>query len=35
MHKDLDEMRAKGFYFWYDDKFALGHKCKKNKLYSL
>lgn len=35
MHKDLDEMRAKGLHFWYDDKFALGHKCKKNKLYSL
>jgi hypothetical protein len=34
-NKDLNERRAKGLYFWCDEKFVPKHKFKNKKLYSL
>jgi len=34
-NRDLDERRAKGFCFWFDEKCIPGHRCQNNKLYSL
>jgi len=31
----LDERRAYGLCFWCDEKFALGHRCKTKRLYSI
>lgn len=33
---EMDEKRARGLYFFYDEKFTPGHKCKaKRHIYSL
>ena len=33
--KAMDERRAKGLCFWYDEKFVHGHRCRNRKMYSL
>ena len=30
---EFDEKRAKGFCFWCDEKYEVGHKCKQKQLY--
>lgn len=28
---EMDDKRAKGLYFWCDEKFVVGHNCRKEK----
>ena len=30
---DFDDQRAKGLCFWCDEKYEVGHNCKRNQLY--
>ncbi|XP_071924436.1 uncharacterized protein [Coffea arabica] len=32
---EMDEKRAKGLYFWCDEKFGVGHRCKNRQLFRL
>lgn len=32
---EMNEKRAKGFRFWRDKNYELGHKCKKQQFYRL
>lgn len=34
-NNELDQRRAKGLYFWCDERYVPSHKCRKKKLYSL
>lgn len=33
--KELDERRAKVLYFWCNEWYAFGHKCRKKQVYTL
>lgn len=33
--KEMEERKAKGLCFWCDEKYTMGHKCKKKQLFSV
>lgn len=32
---EIEDIRAKGLCFWYEDKYTFGHKCTNKRLYTL